>query len=463
MGQFAPRQFDDILERMINRVVARSDLNDINDGSSVKQVLAAAAREDDDQYYQMINLLDLFDIAKVIGVDLDERAKEFNPSLITRNQAQKATGEVQFSRTGTVGTVTIPIGTEVEVPATGAADPITFVTTEEGTISGGSTTSNLVDVVAAKAGVAGNVALGTVTGFVSKPSGVDFVTNPAAFTNGLDLESDDAFRERLLNQIKGLARAHVDGLESAALTAEDTASGKRVVFAEVVEDTVNLGNVTVYIDDGSGTAESSTVVPQWTTIPPGTAVGGETILWVPNKPIDTSAAFGLRINSVLQTEGTDYTLNPANGQINLLPASYPTGLTAGDVIDGEWTYFDGLIAECQKIIDGDAADRVNYPGYRAAGVLVRVLAPTTSQQVVTANITVLQGYDQTTVATEVAAEISAYINALGIGEDVILNELRERSMSVPGMYDIEFTAPTENVVILENRLARILASNLSIN
>jgi hypothetical protein len=59
MGQFAPRQFNDILERMINRVVARTDLNDINDGSSVKQVLAAASREDDDQYYQMVNLLDL--------------------------------------------------------------------------------------------------------------------------------------------------------------------------------------------------------------------------------------------------------------------------------------------------------------------------------------------------------------------------------------------------------------------
>jgi uncharacterized phage protein gp47/JayE len=462
MGQFVPRQFDDILERMINRVVARTDLNDINDGSSLKQVLAAAAREDDDQYYQMINLLDLFDIAKVIGVDLDERAKEFNPSLISRTAAQKATGEVQFSRTGTVGTVTIAIGTEVEVPASGAAAPITFITTEEGTISGGSSVSNLVDVTAAKAGVEGNASVGTVTGFVSKPSGVDFVTNPASFTNGLDLESDDAFRQRLLNQLKGLARAHVAGIETAALTAVDAGSGKRVVFAQVVEDYVNLGNVTVYIDDGAGTAESSVVVAPWADIL-NPAVGGETVLFVPNKPIDTSGAFNIRVNAVLQSDGVHYSYNPASGQINLLPLGWPDGLSPGDIVTGQWTYFDGLIAECQKIIDGDPNDRSNYPGYRAAGVLIRVLAPTISQQVVTANITVLQGYDQESVAAEVITAVSSYINALGIGEDVILNELRERSMAVVGVFDIEFTSPTENVVILENYLARVLAANISIS
>jgi len=47
MGQFQPKTYETILTRMINRVVARTNLTDINDGSSVKQVLAAAAREDE--------------------------------------------------------------------------------------------------------------------------------------------------------------------------------------------------------------------------------------------------------------------------------------------------------------------------------------------------------------------------------------------------------------------------------
>ena len=114
-------------------------------------------------------------------------------------------------------------------------------------------------------------------------------------------------------------------------------------------------------------------------------------------------------------------------------------------------------------MDGDVGDRTNYPGYRAAGVLVRVLSPSIVQQVVTANITVLSGFNQTTVAASVSAAINGYINGLGIGEDVILNELREKAMAVSGMYDCEFTAPTENQVISESQLARITESNLTIS
>jgi uncharacterized phage protein gp47/JayE len=460
MGQFSPRAREFILERMINRTVARTDLTDLNDGSSIKQVLAAAAREDDDAHYQMINMLDLFDIDKAIGLDLDERAKEFNPALISRNAATKATGEVVFSRTGTSGAVTIAIGTQVTVPAVGSQAEIVFTTTEEGTIADTFQNSNSVNIAADKAGVTGNVAVSTITGFVSKPSGVDSVTNAAALTNGTDLESDDDFRTRLKNSIKGLARAHVDGIESAALSAVDPVTSAQVQFAHVVEDVANLGNVTLYIDDGTGSLDDNkTDVADKDVL---TAVGGETVFNLPDKPIRTESGFTLKINTVA-VPAADYTLNPASGQINLLPAAYPTGLTAADDVDYTGTYWTGLIAETQKVIDGDSGDRVNYPGNRAAGVLVRVLSPSIQQQVVTANITALSGFSQTDVATNVTAAISAYINGLGISDDVILNELRERSMAVAGMYDIEFTAPTTNVVILDTQMARVIDSNITIS
>ena len=159
---------------------------------------------------------------------------------------------------------------------------------------------------------------------------------------------------------------------------------------------------------------------------------------------------------------SDLLLNPASGQINFLPAAFPTGLAVGDAITYTGTYFTLLIAETQKVIDGDPGDRQNYPGYRAAGVLVRVLTPSIQQLSVVANITVLSGFNQTDIATKVAAAISGYINGLGISGDVILNKLHERAMAIPGMYDIQFTAPTENVVILDNQIPRIIASNISI-
>jgi uncharacterized phage protein gp47/JayE len=461
MGQFNPKTFEFILARMINRVVARTDLTDINDGSQLKQILAAAAREDDECHFQMINLQKLFDIDEAIGADLDGRAKEFNPSLISRYENQKATGEVQFSRVSTVGTKTIAIGTQITVPAEGAQAEIVFTTTEEGTISGGSTTSNLVDTVAEVAGTSGNVDPNAISAFKSKPSGIDAVTNPAAFTNGRDQETDDEFRARLKAQIKGLARCHIDGIESAVIGVTDSTTGKRVVFSHIVEDYIDRGNATLYVDDGSGTAESTVSETDKSVL--ASAVGGETVIFLPDKPIKTEQAFVLKRNTVALTQDTDYTLNPASGQINFLPASFPTGLTAGDAITYTGVYFDGLIAEVQKVVDGDAGDRVNYPGYRAAGVLIRVLSPSIQQQIVTANITVLQGFNQVTVAEEVVAAISTYINGLGISGDVILNELRERAMAISGMYDVEFTVPTENKIILDTQLARILTGNMTIS
>jgi len=460
MGQFEPKSFAQILERMINRVVARTTLTDINDGSVLKQILAAAAREDDDAFYQMINLLDLFDIDKAIGNDLDERAKEFNPSIISRNLAVKASGTAVFSRTGTSGAVTISVGTRITVPATGSQPEVVYSTTSEGTIADTFQDSGSVTIVADTAGTEGNATSGSIVGFISKPSGVDSVLNLVSLTNGEDTELDSAFRKRLKNSIKGLARAHVDGLETAVLLAEDTTLGTSVRFAQVVESTSNLGNVIIYIDDGSGTVETNVVVTGQSVL--AAAIGGETTVFLPHKPIKTAAAFNLYRNAGLLVENTDYILNAASSQIDFLPTNFPTGLTTADAITSDYTYYTGLIAEAQKIVDGDSADRSNYPGYRASGVLVRVLPPLISYQTSTANVTVLAGFSQVDVLADVASEINTYINGLGIGEDVVLNELRRRTMALAGVYDIEFAAPTDNTVILDTQIARILSTAITI-
>ena len=473
MGQFQIKKYDSLLEQKIARVVARTDLNDVNDGSSVKQVLAASSRADDEQYYQMLNLLDLFDIDKATGEDLDERAKELQSVLqlsgggVTRVTARRASGAVLiFSRTGTTGSVTIPIGSEVKVPATGGQADIVFTTTEEATISAGNQDSNVVGISANIAGTAGNVDPGEINGFVTKPSGVDSVSNNAALTNGLDTETDDSFRRRIKLAIKGLARCHPSGLEAAAIGVEDPAgTGQTVVFANVVEDTVDRGEVTLYIDDGAGSAESTDTATGDTCGLPGGAAGGEIDLYTSNKPIKPATTFTFKINSVTKTEGTDYTLDRASGHIKLTSDSYPSGLTASDTISADYTYFTGLIQEVQKVIDGDPADRTNYPGWRAAGVRVTVLAPNRLLLVVTVNVTVRATYSQktSTILTAVEAALSSYVNSLGISEDVVLNELRERAMAVEGVYDVSFQLPTSNTVILDNQIARLISSNLTVN
>lgn len=454
MGQVTFKTYQQIYARMRNRVVARSDLTDLLPTSSLAKVLDAAAREDDDQYFQMRKVMDSLDLSKVYGRDLDDLAKIYNPNVIPRRLGVKTTGNVVFSRVSTVGNVTIPIGTRIKTPSGG----LVFITTQVGTILSGSQSSGFVPVEAEKFGTQYKIDANTLTSFDSKPSGVDSVTNGASFTNGEDVESDESYRQRIRIYQRSLSRSTVNSVESAALGVTDSVSGKTVTFAQLVESAVLPGRATLYIDDGTGTAESSTHVTGGVIL--AAAQGGEQDVYIPSNqiPVKVESAYTIFKNASPIVEGTDYTINPSSGQIRLT-----TPLTVGNSITGNWDYFTGLIQEVQKVIDGVPSNRVDYPGYRAAGMWIRVITPQISNQVFQANITVKQGFDQVAIATKVASAVSGYINSLGIGEDVIHSELTKRCMAIPGMFDIVIFTPTANVTILSSQLARITTGNIQVS
>ena len=538
MPKFTPKRFEQILPQMLARVVTRTDLSDVSDSSVVKHILAAAARADDEQYYQMSLLLQLFSIDTATGEDLDERAKDIQPAVITRRQAVKSTGAVVFSRNAVIGTVNIPIGTKVKT-----SDGVIFVTTSVGTISptspeqiaghGVGRDSNAVAITAELPGESGNVVSYTIVKFDSKPTGVDEVTNPGSLVNGLDKETDDSFRNRLKSFVSSLARCTVSAIEANVIGQQDPDTGQTILFAKVIEDLIDRGNVTLYIDDGTGAAESVnytaqalTAVFTWngtTTIttpdtsevaigdfirldsdaqyfeivgltpnvdvtianpgahaipsgatqssiatdimtvglagpPPGTAVGGEVQLFLDTRPIKATDPFQI-VSSLrgILTKDTDYVLNPATGQVNFDPA-----LSNGEVIAADYTYYTGLIALAQKIVDGDPNDRISYPGLRAAGIFVQVLTPQILLQNVTVTLTVREGYDQDEAKSLVRQAIKDYINTLNISDDVIRNKLIAQMMSVPGLLNVLVTTPATDIAILDDQLARTQDANILI-
>lgn len=264
MPVFQTKRFDQILTQFLAKIVSRTNLSDISDSSVLKHLLAAVARGIDELYYNASLLRDLFDLDRTTGDDLDERAAEIQPGLIFRNAAVKASGNLVFSRAGTVGTTTIPTGTQVstasgEVFTTTGVGTITAASPEQIAGHGVGRDSNLVGAVANEPGLVGNVASDTIIKFQQKPAGVNEVTNPAAFLHGLDKESDDSFRNRIKQYIAGLARSTVNALESGVLGAQDEDTGATIMFTKAVEDIVDRGEVTIYIDDGTGSAESSAV------------------------------------------------------------------------------------------------------------------------------------------------------------------------------------------------------------
>lgn len=470
MSKFQIKRQQQIMAEMIANVVARGKLSDVADTSATKHILAAAARQDEEQYFQMNNLKKIFNIDTAEGDDLDERAKEVQPTLLVRIAAQKSYGSLVFSRAGTTGTANIPVGTKVKT-----SDDVIFTTTTAGTITPSSAEqipghgvgrdSNAVAAVADVPAAAGNVVAGTIVKFVNKPAGVDEVTNPSAFTGGADKETDDAFRARIRSYINSLPRSTVIALEFGVLGKTAPEVSGVIRYSKAIESIVERGNVTLYIDDGTGMAETTEAIVGENVTgglagpPPGTAVGGETTLWLNYGAVkDSVAPVVTSTTRGALTRNTHYCLNPASGQIDFAPA-----LSAGEGITADYTRYTGLVAEAQRVVDGDENDPVNYPGLRAAGILVVVKTPQVLIQTVTAAVVVMDGFSQTTVKANVKQAVKDYINSLTISGDVICSELIRRMMGVAGVYDVTLLTPETNVILLDDQLARTTDANITVS
>lgn len=535
MPRVQTKRYEQIYAQMIARVVARSRLSDVNDTSVWKHVLAAASRQDDEQYYQMSLLLQLFSIDDCSDDDLDERAKDIQPGVVSRIQATKAVGSVVFSRNGTTGTALIPIGYKVKT-----SDGVVFVTTEIGEITstspekvsghGVGRDSNEVSVIAEEVGSQGLAAAETIIKFVTRPAGVDEVTNLQAFTEGgLDKETDDAFRTRLKAYIAGLARCNVSAIETGIIGQQDPETNSIILFAHAREDLINRGNVTLYIDDGTGSAESvedvaepiattltwngTTTITgtdaevasddwirldadgQWfqvdtvgggnttilnpggDTIPSGAtpsskatdivteglsagdaALGGETRLNLDYAAIkDILPIFVATSARGNLTKDVDYTLDPTSGLLVFDPA-----LVTDEQVVAGYTRYVGLLAFAQKVIDGDPNDRITYPGFRAAGVMVQVLPPQVLIQTVQATLVVAEGYNQNDVIDEVKTELKNYINGLNISGDVVRAKIYQTIMNVEGVINVDLISPAADVILLDDQLARTNEGNMQV-
>lgn len=455
---FQSETFTTILQRMINRVVARTALNDLEKTSQFFHVLAACARGIEKCQHAMEDLLRDTDIDFARGAALDARAAVFGSNIVVRQAAVEATGSVVFTRTGTTGTLTIAIGTQVKAPASAGGEDLVYATTAIGTITAGNTDSAPVAIKAQAAGSKYNVAAGAITVFASKPPGVTSVTNSSAITNGADEETDDAFRARIKAYQASMTRATITSLEGALLGKTDSVSGKTIRYAGVYEDESLPGTTDIYIDDGAGTAATTGTRSGFAIL---TATGGEMDIYTPDKPIVPTAAYAFYCNGAL-IPAANYYFTAPSGHIRLKASAYPTGLTVGDAITGDYSYYTGLIAYAQKIIDGDSSDRANYPGYRAAGVLATVRPPTVIGMSVTGDVTVRQNYDQTTVLAAAENAVSCYINGLSIGEEVIVAAIIDAIMSVPGVYNVTLSEPATDTIIGATSLARITANQINL-
>ena len=80
---------------ILNAIISRLGLTDVNPGSVLDLLTQAVAQEDFNQYVQMSQIVRLVDLNSTTGTDLENRAFEYG---LTRLIASQATGQVTLNR-----------------------------------------------------------------------------------------------------------------------------------------------------------------------------------------------------------------------------------------------------------------------------------------------------------------------------------------------------------------------------
>jgi len=196
------------------------------------------------------------------GPDLDSWMADFG---LTRLPATNATGTLTFSRYTATNAATIPVGTQVQsqdgaVTYAVIADttqPLFSVALNAYLIPAGIASGN-VTAQAVTPGAAGNVQIGVLTSLTSSIQNVDTVTNPAAITNGIDAETDAAFRNRFQLYLGSFEKGTKNAI-AYALASMQQGITYTLTENQNYAGAQQLGYFYVVVDNGTGSPPSALI------------------------------------------------------------------------------------------------------------------------------------------------------------------------------------------------------------
>lgn len=261
------------------------------------------------------------------GSDVDSFVADFG---LTREAAVAATGTVTFSRSSTTQAAVIPVGAQVQsqdgsVTFSVIADTSNAnydSTTEQYTIPAGTASLGIL-VQCDTAGSVGNVQASTINTLTSAIPGIDSVTNAAAFTNGVDEETDEALKARFALYIAGLRQATKTAIESAI---DDLQQGLsyQVVENQTKTGGTQLGYFYVVVDDGTGSPSATLLATVNTAID---AVRGLTITYGVFAPTVVNATVAMTV-----TVSATANASTVKGLVQTALQNYINSLTLGETL-----------------------------------------------------------------------------------------------------------------------------------
>lgn len=221
----------------------------------------------------IFQVLQVARLATSSGTDVDSFVNDFT---MTRLPAVAAGGSATFSRLspassiasvivpyfnadGTINTAGVQV---ITADGTQAFGVVTDTTNAAWNASMGgyfvapATASVTVTVQALVAGTGGNVIAGAISLLGVAVAGIDVVTNPAPFVNGVNAETDAAVKARFQNFINTRSEATTAAVEYAIQSLQQGLTYAIVPNTDGAGNYVP-GNFVVYVDNGTGDPPSS--------------------------------------------------------------------------------------------------------------------------------------------------------------------------------------------------------------
>ncbi len=188
-------------------------------------------------------------ISKAKGLMLDALAKNF---LIERKMATYATGLITITREDTTTEQTLVAGTLFMTEDNNYNTQKRYVLQHNVTFPVGVSQMDGI-IQAVDIGTAGNTSANTITFVKNTSMPVLSVNNDSDITNGVDTETDEELKNRLILKILSLLGGNERVIRSAALEVEG------VVYTFVVDDRVIPGIAYLFVNNREGDIDESII------------------------------------------------------------------------------------------------------------------------------------------------------------------------------------------------------------
>lgn len=245
----------EISARMVRALSISEPELDTGVGTPIRKVIDTVAEAIAESTVDSFLTSYAYDIDTRVGADLDAFAAIFG---FYRQQAKKSSGYILLQRTTAAPeSIIIPTGSQA---STGGSSPIVVQTLVPALFARGTVVLE-IPAEAVDGGSQGDIAAGSVTRWLSSIEGITSITNPAPFTGGADVETDEQFRERIKRTMFRNLAGTKDMYLGVALSQNDTTAaevyGPYERWTERIEIVNGSGSPSIATPPGSKTFNAS--------------------------------------------------------------------------------------------------------------------------------------------------------------------------------------------------------------